>query len=94
MPKPTVTIEYCDECMYLKPALEAAQKILNAHADKLEAVALKPGHDGVFRLTAHDTLIIEMGDEGLPNAERVAQAVGEFLSSPPRFGEGPGERSP
>ncbi len=78
-----MTIEYCDECMYLKPALEAAQKILNAHADKLEAVALKPGHDGVFRVTADDILIIQMGDEGLPNAERVAQAVSQFLAKGP-----------
>lgn len=79
MLKPTITIEYCHECMYLKPALEAAHKILDAHADKLEAVALKPGHDGVFRVTAQDTLIIEMGDEGLPNADRVLQAFEEYL---------------
>ncbi len=80
MLKPTITIEYCDECMYLKPALEAAHKILSAHADKLEAVVLKPGHDGIFRVTAPDALIIEMGDEGLPNAERVFQAFEEYLS--------------
>jgi selenoprotein W-related protein len=94
MPKPTITIEYCDECMYLKPALEAAYKILDAYADRVEAVTLKPGHDGVFRVAADGAMIIEMGDEGLPNAERVAHAVGEFLESPPRFGEGLGERSP
>ncbi|MCL6642668.1 MAG: Rdx family protein, partial [Candidatus Bipolaricaulota bacterium] len=83
MTKPTITIEYCDECMYLKPALEAAHKILDAYADRVEAVTLKPGHDGVFRVTAHNILIIQMGDEGLPNAERVAHAVGEFLSGRP-----------
>lgn len=65
--------------MYLKPALEAAQKILGAYADKLEAVTLKPGHDGVFRVTSNDTLIIQMDDDGLPNAESVAQAVAQFL---------------
>lgn len=81
--KPTITIEYCDECMYLKPALEAAHKILEAHADQLEAVTLKPRHDGVFRVTAHEALIIEMGDEGLPNAEQVAQAVSQFLKEQP-----------
>jgi selT/selW/selH-like putative selenoprotein len=80
MKKLTVTIEYCDECMYLKPALEAAQKILEAHADKLEAVTLKPGHDGIFRVTAGDTLIIQMGDEGLPNAEKVVQAFEDYLT--------------
>lgn len=79
MPKPTITIEYCDECMYLKPALEAAQKILESYAGRVEAVTLKPGHDGVFRVTANDILIIQMGDEGLPNAETVSQAVHEFL---------------
>lgn len=93
MPKPTITIEYCDECMYLRPALEAAHKILESYADRVEAVVLKPGHDGVFRVTAAKTLIIEMGDEGLPNAEKVTQAVERFLNSPPRVGEGPGERS-
>ncbi|MCX8103238.1 MAG: Rdx family protein [Candidatus Bipolaricaulota bacterium] len=93
MPKPTITIEYCDECMYLKPALEAAQKILESYAARVEAVTLKPGHDGVFRVTANNTLVIQMGDEGLPNAETVAHAVKEFLSAPPRVGEGPGERS-
>ena len=66
--------------MYLRPALEAAHKILEAYADRVEAVTLKPGHDGVFRVTAHNILIIQMGDEGLPNAERVAHAVGEFLN--------------
>jgi len=80
MPKPTITIEYCDECMYLKPALEAAQKILESYADRVEAVMLKPGHDGVFRVTADKTVIIEMGDEGLPSADRVAHAVSEFLA--------------
>lgn len=80
MLKPTITIEYCDECMYLRPALEAAQKILESYADKVEAVTLKPGHDGVFRVTSENILIIQMGDEGLPNAERVARAVGEFLA--------------
>ncbi len=80
MAKPTITIEYCDECMYLRPALEAAHKILDIYADRVEAVALKPGHDGVFRVTADGTLIIQMGDEGLPNAERVAHAVAEFFA--------------
>ncbi len=79
MPKPTITIEYCDECMYLKPALEAAQKILESYADRVAAVTLKPGHDGVFRVTADDILILQMGDDGLPNAERVARAVEEFF---------------
>ncbi len=94
MLKPTVIIEYCAECMYLKPALEAAQKILETYADRVEAVTLKPGHDGVFRVTADDALIIEMGDEGLPNAARVVQAVEQFLISPlPPRGEGPGVRA-
>ncbi len=79
MLKPTVIIEYCDECMYLKPALEAAQKILERYADRVEAVTLKPGHDGVFRVTADGVLIIEMGDEGLPNAEKVLHAFEEYL---------------
>ncbi|MCI2429270.1 hypothetical protein LM602_02630 [Candidatus Acetothermia bacterium] len=79
MPKPTITIEYCEECMYLKPALEAAHKILESCADRVEAVALKPGHDGVFRVTSENILIMEMSDEGLPHAERVAHAVAKFL---------------
>ncbi|MCS7197444.1 MAG: SelT/SelW/SelH family protein [Candidatus Bipolaricaulota bacterium] len=79
MLKPIITIEYCHECMYLKPALEAAQKILESYADRVEAITLKPGHDGVFRVTSNDILIIQMGDEGLPNAETVAQAVRGFL---------------
>jgi selenoprotein W-related protein len=87
MLKPTITIEYCEECMYLRPALEAAHKILDTYADRVEAVTLKPGHNGVFRVTADGAVIIEMGDEGLPNADRVAQAVGEFLDSLPRIGE-------
>jgi nicotinamide-nucleotide adenylyltransferase len=38
-------------------------------------VILKPGHGGIFRVTADGAVIIEMGDEGLPTAERVAQAL-------------------
>jgi nicotinamide-nucleotide adenylyltransferase len=75
MNKPTVTIEYCEECMYLQPALEAAHPILTRYADRVEAVILKPGHGGIFRVTADGAVIIEMGDEGLPTAERVAQAL-------------------
>jgi nicotinamide-nucleotide adenylyltransferase len=75
MNKPTVTIEYCEECMYLQPALEAAQTILTRYADRVGAVILKPGHEGIFRVTADGAVIIEMGDEGLPTAERVAQAL-------------------
>ena len=83
MNKPTVTIEYCEECMYLQPALEAAHTILTRYADRVGAVILKPGHGGIFRVTADGAVIIEMGDEGLPTAERVAQALGEFLSGRP-----------
>jgi nicotinamide-nucleotide adenylyltransferase len=75
MNKPTVTIEYCEECMYLRPALEAAHTILTRYADRVGAVILKPGHGGIFRVTADGAVIIEMGDEGLPTAERVAQAL-------------------
>jgi|GEM_PF-85196 nicotinamide-nucleotide adenylyltransferase len=75
MNKPTVTIEYCEECMYLQPALEAAHTILTRYADRVGAVILKPGHGGIFRVTADGAVIIEMGDEGLPTAERVAQAL-------------------
>ncbi len=80
MNKPKVLIEYCVECMYLRPALEAAQKILEAHAEQIEALTLQPGHDGVFRLTADDILVIQMGDEGLPKAEMVAQAFADYLA--------------
>lgn len=80
MSKPRITIEYCIECMYLKPALEAAQKILDAHAEQIEALTLQPGHDGVFRVSADNALLIQMGDEGLPKAERVAQAFEDYLA--------------
>jgi selenoprotein W-related protein len=87
MNKPTVTIEYCEECMYLRPALEAAHTILTRYADRVGAVILKPGHGGIFRVTADGAVIIEMGDEGLPTAERVAQALARLRldrsSSPP-----------
>jgi len=61
--------------MYLQPALEAAHTILTRYADRVGAVILKPGHGGIFRVTADGAVIIEMGDEGLPTAERVAQAL-------------------
>lgn len=79
MSKPQITIEYCVECMYLKPALAAAQAILETHAEQIESVTLKPGHDGVLRVYTDDSLIIQMGDEGLPNVTKVDQAVQEYL---------------
>jgi selenoprotein W-related protein len=82
MNKPTVTIEYCEECMYLQPALEAAHTILTRYADRVGAVILKPGHGGIFRVTADGAVIIEMGDEGLPTAERVAQALDQAPPGP------------
>jgi len=62
--KATVWIEYCVGCRFVVRATWMAEELLFTFADRLEAVALKPGKDGVFKVYLGDSLLFDRKEEG------------------------------
>lgn len=61
-----VAITYCAECMFLGRALEVGQTLLEMHADRIDALEIVPGSEGVFTVTVNDQAVYRIGEEGLP----------------------------
>ena len=61
-----LTIEYCEECLFLGRALEVAKAVLERFAWDLEAVELRPGHDGVFTVALDGDALFRIGEDGRP----------------------------
>lgn len=63
-----MVIEYCEECLFLGRALEVAQAVLERFSRDLEAVEIRPGHDGVFTVTLDGDPVFQIGEDGRPPA--------------------------
>lgn len=75
-----VVIEYCVECLFLGRALEAAQALLQSHAEHIESLALKPGHDGVFSVFVNGCLISTVTETGMPpSVEAITNGIRHYL---------------
>jgi selenoprotein W-related protein len=80
MRRAQITIEYCVECLYLLRAIELAQKVLGAYADRIESLTLRPGHEGVFDVFLNDLKIFQM--EGvLPHPDEILNQIGRALGA-------------
>ena len=63
-----LVIEYCEECLFLGRALEVAQAVLERFSRDLEAVELRPGHEGVFTVALDGDVLFKIGEDGQPPA--------------------------
>lgn len=78
--KPRISIEYCTQCRWLLRAGWLAQELLSSFEQELGEVALRPGHGGVFVVTAGDTVVWERkADGGFPDAAELKRRVRDTL---------------
>ncbi len=76
MAKVRVSVEYCVECLFLGRALEIAQALLERFPSEIEAVEIKPGHDGVFVVMLDGETLWTVGEDGRPPApETIVQLM-------------------
>lgn len=74
--KAKLTIEYCEECLFLGRALEVARAVLERFSRDLEAVELRPGHGGVFTVTLNSDPIFKIGEDGrTPAPEEIVRRL-------------------
>lgn len=59
-----IEIEYCVVCGLLDLAVDTQRALLETHGRDLDAVALKTGHGGVFKIRADGEEIFDSHDDG------------------------------
>lgn len=76
-----IRIEYCHDCMFLSRATEIAKDLLDHFPDRLAAVELAIGGEGVFNIRLGDMLIFEMGEDGIqPAVEAIRDLISDRLT--------------
>lgn len=59
----TVEIEYCVPCGFLDRALRVQESLLRTFGERLDAVTLRTGRDGVFRVSVDGDVVFEKADD-------------------------------
>lgn len=57
-----VEVEYCVPCGHLDRAIEVQRALLLTLGEELDAITLKTGDDGVFRISVDGEVIHDTGD--------------------------------
>ena len=57
-----VEIEYCVPCGHLDRAIDVQRALLSTLGEQLDAVTLRTGRNGVFRVTVDGDVIYDTGD--------------------------------
>jgi selenoprotein W-related protein len=73
-------IEYCVPCGHRENALDTANAILAAHADRVDSVDLVPGDGGVFEVRLGDELVLDTDEEGY-DRDAIVERIGEHASA-------------
>jgi selenoprotein W-related protein len=60
---PEVEIEYCVPCGLLDIALETQHALLEEYGQDIDAVTLKPGHGGVFKVQIDGDLVFDKHEQ-------------------------------
>jgi selenoprotein W-related protein len=76
----TVEIEYCVPCGLLDRAIETQRALLAEFGRELDAVTLRTGHGGVFRVTADGETVLDTDEAGY-DLEAIRDAVGERVEA-------------
>lgn len=88
--KATIWIEYCVGCRFIVRASWIAEELLFTFAERLEAVALKPSKDGVFRVSIDDKLLFDRKSEGrFPDPRELRAMIRDHIA--PEMGLGHSE---
>ncbi|QFU83405.1 SelT/SelW/SelH family protein [Natronorubrum aibiense] len=69
----SVEIEYCVPCGFLERAEALQHALLSTFGDRLEAVALVTGENGVFAVRVDDEVVFEKSDAAYDVDEIVRQ---------------------
>lgn len=76
---PSIQIRYCVPCGLLDQAIETQRAILEEHGRDIDAVALEPGHGGVFVVSVDGEAVFDKDDHDtgydLPAIEDAVRAA-------------------
>lgn len=59
----TVEIEYCVPCGFLSRAEDVQRALLTTFGERLEAVTLRTGADGVFVVRVDETVVFDKSED-------------------------------
>lgn len=81
MTKPVVEIEYCLKCRFVLRATWTAQELLFTFGEELQAVSLRPGGGGVFRVAVDGKLLWDRDVEGsFPEMKELKQRLRDVIA--------------
>ncbi|MFD0986614.1 SelT/SelW/SelH family protein [Methyloligella solikamskensis] len=82
LPKPHISITYCQLCGWLLRASWTAQELLTSFSDEIGAVTLIPDRTGgVFDIHADGVLVYSRADEGrFPEMKELKQLVRDRIA--------------
>jgi len=60
---PTVEIEYCVPCGFLDRALRVEESLLRTFGEQLDAVTLRTGRDGIFRVSVDGSVVFDVAED-------------------------------
>lgn len=72
-----VDIEYCVPCGLRDHAIDLQRALLDEYGRGLDGVRLRPGHGGVFRVTADGETVWDKDEEGGIDVDAIRSRVGE-----------------
>ena len=72
-------IEYCVPCGFLDRASDLQYLLLRTFGERLDAVTLRTGSDGVFRVRVGEDLVYDKFEDGRYDPDEVVRAVRERL---------------
>ncbi|MFB6084571.1 MAG: SelT/SelW/SelH family protein [Halorientalis sp.] len=75
---PEVEIEYCVPCGFLDRAEDLQHVLLTTFGEQLDAVTLRTGANGVFRVTVDGERVYEKGEEAF-DADEIVRRVREYV---------------
>jgi selenoprotein W-related protein len=78
---PVVEIEYCVPCGFLDRAEDVQHALLTSLGEKLDAVALVTGADGVFRITVDDETVYDKDQDGDYDLEALVATVRDRIDA-------------
>lgn len=74
--RPAISIAYCTQCNWMLRSAWMAQELLSTFGEALGAVALIPGHGGIFEIRIDGELVWERRrDGGFPDSRALKRLV-------------------
>jgi selenoprotein W-related protein len=80
--RPVVSIEYCQECLYLPVALKETEALLTEFEERIGRFVLIPGSDGFFEVAVNGELVFSRYRlDRFPEAGELVKKVGARLDA-------------